>query len=221
MLNVETLPTTPANQKSDLADQTLDLAGQTSDLADHTSDLTDHISDLASQTSELANHTFDLANHTSDLADQTSDLAKHTFTLKEWSEWVEAHPEFLEIKSTKAVCMSLTRGIDNLKEYMSPLTILQKRLDRENIVKNQKKQFPDIYTECLASENFEIKRKSNNATLTYKLITDMLMVYVEDEPKILIPPNLVGALLAFFHLKGHGGIKRMVSDLKSYYFQNM
>jgi hypothetical protein len=35
--------------------------------------------------------------------------------------------------------MSLTRGIDNLKEYMSPLTILQKRLDRENIVKNQKK----------------------------------------------------------------------------------
>jgi hypothetical protein len=24
-------------------------------------------------------------------------LPEHTFTLKEWSEWVEAHPEFIEI----------------------------------------------------------------------------------------------------------------------------
>jgi hypothetical protein len=132
-------------------------------------------------------------------------LPKHTFTLKEWSEWVEAHSEFLEIKNTKAVCLSLTRGIDNLKEYMSPLSILQKRLDRENIVKNQKKQYADIYTECLASENFEIQKTENNSTLKYKLITDMLMVYVNEEPKILIPPNLVEVLLAFFHLKGHGG----------------
>jgi hypothetical protein len=98
------------------------------------------------------------------------------------------------------------------------LNILQKRLDRANIVKGQKKHFQEIYTECLASENFEIEKESNNATLTYKLVTDMLMVYILGEPKILIPPNLVGILLAFFHLKGHGGIIRMVAELKLYYF---
>jgi hypothetical protein len=148
-------------------------------------------------------------------------LPKHTFTLKEWSTWVEQHPEFLEIKNTKAVVLSINRGIDNLKEYLSPLVIVQKKIDRENIVFYQKRQFPDIYAECLAAENFEIEKQTNGDTLVYKLITDMLMVYVLGEPKILMPPKLVGALLAYFHLKGHGGIKKMMAELRSYYFPTM
>lgn len=54
------------------------------------------------------------------------ELPKYDFTLKEWSNFVEAHPEYLMINNVKAVVLSLTRGISNLKESITPLQILQK-----------------------------------------------------------------------------------------------
>ena len=41
----------------------------------------------------------------------------------------------------------------------------------------------------------------------YKLVMDLLMVNV-DSFKIMVPPTLVGPLLAYTHLMGHKGIAK-------------
>ncbi len=54
----------------------------------------------------------------------------------------------------------------------------------------------------------------------YKLVSDLLMVD-KDFYKILVPPSMVGLLLAHTHLLGHKGLTRMLSDLQSYWFPTM
>jgi hypothetical protein len=39
--------------------------------------------------------------------------------------------------------------------------------------------------------------------------------------KIYVPPSLTGPLLSYTHLLGHKGIKRMILDMQTYYFDNM
>ena len=89
-------------------------------------------------------------------------------------------------------------------------------LARSEIIKFQKKEFENIYLKCLASHDFEHTEDEK----TYKLVMDLLMVKVEGF-KIMIPPTLVGPLLAYTHLLGHKGLQKMLRDLDSYYFENM
>ena len=69
---------------------------------------------------------------------------------------------------------------------------------------------------CLASENFEYTENEK----TYKLLMDSLMIK-DTTFKIMVPPSLVGPLLAYIQLLGHKGLAKMIQDLDSYYFEGM
>ena len=167
------------------------------------------------------------------------DLPKTNFTLKEWVKFCEQHPEYLTInekepkqktysKTAKSVknskevqnlIMSIRQGIENIKDIVTPLDIIKERISRSEIVKNQKKEFSNIYTECLAGKDFEFIDEKSSKKFKYKLISDLLMIY-DNFYKILLPPSMIGLLLSFTHLLGHKGILRMLADLESYYFEN-
>ena len=119
----------------------------------------------------------------------------------------------------KAITLAINRGIENVKETVTPIEILQEKLTRAEIVKKQKIEFSDIYSACLAAENFEYVTEHTENPVKYRLVSDLLMLF-EDFYKILIPPSMVGLLLSYTHLLGHKGLTRMLADLQSYSFKN-
>jgi hypothetical protein len=99
------------------------------------------------------------------IKDFYSELPKPEFTLQEWSNFVEKHPEYLSIVTPKAVTLALNRGIENLKAMITPFRILQDKISREAIVKEQKKQYSDIYSKCLAGDGFIYEQVLKNETI--------------------------------------------------------
>jgi hypothetical protein len=58
-------------------------------------------------------------------------------------------------QAVKAIALQITAGLDNIKAVVTPLEILRERLSRANIIMQQKKEPSKIYSQCLASDNFE------------------------------------------------------------------
>ena len=163
------------------------------------------------------------------IQDFYKDLPKTEFSLIEWINFVENHPEYLTINSNKstdskselkAITLSISKGLENVKEVITPIEILKEKLSRSEIIRNQKQEFSNIYTQCLAAKDFETECKITDKVFKFKLVSDLLMIYT-DFYKIYVPPTMVGMLLSYTHLLGHKGITRMLSDLESYYFENM
>ena len=167
------------------------------------------------------------------ISDFYDKLPKHDFSLIDWINYVGSHPEYLTINQSyhpnkkeretdlKAVALSISRGIENIKEIMSPIEILKERLSRANIIQAQKKEFSQIYENCLASQDFIYDFESpDQKPIKYRLFSDLLFIIL-DEPKILIPPSMIGLLLSYTHLLGHKGLKRMLADLNPYYFPKL
>ncbi|RPH76275.1 MAG: hypothetical protein EHM77_09395, partial [Planctomycetaceae bacterium] len=159
------------------------------------------------------------------IADFHDKLPQETFTFTEWMNFVENNPQYLTVNDSKAVTLSIERGLSNVQDVLQPIDILRKRLERSEIIKRQKIEFSDIYEHCLASENFEyidqnIPSNSELPTVKYKLVSDLLLIY-KSYYKIYVPPSMVGLLLSFVHLIGHKGMNRMLADLQSYNFDNM
>ncbi len=109
-------------------------------------------------------------------------------------------------------------GMNNILDLTKPLDILKDKLTRACIIMAQKKELKDIYTECLASDNFEFTQKSTEKS--YKLLSDLLMIKENDSYKILVPKSLIGPLLSYTHLLGHQGVIKMTKNLESYSFEN-
>ncbi|MFN9901808.1 MAG: hypothetical protein ACK55Z_24100, partial [bacterium] len=91
----------------------------------------------------------------------------------------------------KNLVMSIRQGIENIRDIVTPLDILKERLSRAEIIKHQKKEFADIYTACLAGENFEFIDEHGPKKFKYKLVSDLLMIYANFY-KILVPPSMIG-----------------------------
>jgi hypothetical protein len=51
--------------------------------------------------------------------------------------------------------LSINQSLENISDVIAPLDILRERLSRAEITKYQKLKFENIYTACLARENFE------------------------------------------------------------------
>jgi hypothetical protein len=137
-------------------------------------------------------------------------LPKETFTLTEWVDFVDAHPEYLTINTPKhltpkAVIMALERGIDNLTEFTTPLMILRDKLSRENFVLKQRIERTDLYNNCVASPDFTFEEVKGTETLKYKLVGGLIVRDCEPQ-KVVVPPSLIGPLLAHTHLFGHKGL---------------
>jgi hypothetical protein len=116
--------------------------------------------------------------------------------------------------------MSISNGLSNVTDVVTPLEVLKERLQRSEIVKRQKMELSEIYTACLAATDFEYVDDNSGTPIRYKLVSDLLMID-KDFYKILIPDSMIGLLLSHTHLLGHKGLNRMLADLKSYWFKNM
>jgi len=155
------------------------------------------------------------------VTDFYAELPKCEFTLPEWIRFVEDHPEYLTINnsnSPKKLALSIEKGISNVTDIITQTDILKQKLSRSEIVRFQKIEFEDIYTNCLASQDFEYSPNPAEP-LKYKLISDLLMIF-EEFYKILLPPSMIGLLLSHTHLLGHKGLNRMLADLQNYSFPN-
>jgi Integrase zinc binding domain len=108
-------------------------------------------------------------------------------------------------------------GISNILDLKRPIDILKDRLSRANIIQAQKSELKQIYENCLASKDFSYTDPETNHE--YKLSMDLLLIKEDDEFKIYVPKILIGPLLSYTHLLGHLGVKRMINNLKSYYFE--
>ena len=125
------------------------------------------------------------------------ELPKEEFTLSEWAQYCQDHPEFLTINrkedkkrvytkkmnpteeaTIQKLVLSIRQGLENIKDIVTPLEILKERLSRAEIIRNQKREFQNIYTQCLSGENFEYVDEHNRGKLRYKLVSDLLMVNV-------------------------------------------
>ena len=160
------------------------------------------------------------------ITDFSNELPKNEFTFLEWINFVEANPQYLTINNPterKVITLSISNGINNIKETLQPIDILREKLSRKTIIERQKAELSEIYTNCLASENFEYIPKQDPQDpfeLKYKLVSDLLFIY-KVHYRIYIPPSLIGHLLSYTHLLGHKGTVRMIGDLQSYYFEKM
>ena len=90
-------------------------------------------------------------------------LPQPEFSLIDWINYVNQHPEYLTILNGKnqpvqaniaSIVLSLQRGIENVKDVLSPIEILKERLTRANIILAQKQELSEIYNYCLSGENF-------------------------------------------------------------------
>jgi hypothetical protein len=92
------------------------------------------------------------------ITDFSNELPKNEFTFLEWINFVEANPQYLTINNPterKVITLSISNGINNIKETLQPIDILREKLSRKTIIERQKAELSEIYTNCLASENFE------------------------------------------------------------------
>ena len=77
------------------------------------------------------------------------------------------------------ITLSISNGINNIKETLQPIDILREKLSRKTIIDRQKAELSEIYTNCLASENFEYIPKQDPQDpfeLKYKLVSDLLFI---------------------------------------------
>jgi hypothetical protein len=158
------------------------------------------------------------------IKDFSDQLPKQDFTLKEWAKFCEENPQYLTVNNSLTVMQitkAISRGIENIKDVVTPLDILKRKFSREIIIKEQKLQFTEIYTRCLGSKNFFYTQVDEKGKETnFMLVLDLLMIENEGF-KVYVPDKLIGTLLAYTHLLGHLGTGKMMKNLQSYYFKNM
>ena len=144
------------------------------------------------------------------------------FTLKEWIDWVEANPNHVKeiVGNTPTKIALLTASIStvtrNLERQLKPFSVLEQRLSHENILSLQKTELKYLYEQCLSAKDFTYQDENERK---YKLVNSLIFSLELSGPKILIPPSLVGPLLALTHLQtGHSGKVKMKAALENYTF---
>jgi len=150
--------------------------------------------------------------------DEHLDFSKN-YTIPEWKKFVNENLHLLKIVSPEPLQVtvhSLNSMVSNMSNMTIPSKILLEKIKDENIAVQQKLQFNEIIEKCLFGANnmAEIDGISYiyKNGLLYKLNR-------QGTPKIYVPRNLEGALLACFHLTlGHAGIEKMIHSLYPYYF---
>ena len=75
----------------------------------------------------------------------------------------------------------------------------------------------------MRGENFEHTDASIKTPVKYQLLGGDLLTVItaKNLPRIVVPPTLVGILLALTHLKGHPGTEKMIANMAGYYFDKM
>ena len=151
--------------------------------------------------------------------DELIDFDK-TYTLSEFREFCEDNDDLIVPaigqKPQTTVC-SIKYLQKSHAKFHAPLIPLKQKLEHENIRKEQRIEFDDIYQDCLNAPDFTFKDKN----VTYKLVNGLILRSEDEGPKILLPTSLIGMICSYIHLAyTHAGETKMKSLLDTYYFKN-
>ena len=146
------------------------------------------------------------------------------FSISEWQEWCRENPDYIkELTDNNShaktlLTASLQTVTRNLEKHIKPLAVLEERLSHENILRQQKIEFKDLYSACVTAKDFHFFSDDESE---YKLVNALIVEMTNDGPKILVPPSMLGVLLAYYHLNtGHGGQSKLTAALHNYTFPN-
>ena len=137
------------------------------------------------------------------------------FSLDEWAKFVTENPQHLKQKELSV--RSLQTMTNNLDRHLKPLKILLSRMENIAIQTEQKIEFDSIYKDCLLEPDFKKKHQD----FEYQIINGLLYIFIDTEPKIYLPTNMIGLFLSYFHMSsGHAGYSKLQTALDPYYFKN-
>jgi hypothetical protein len=163
-------------------------------------------------------------------------LPKIEYSLREWAQFCQDNPQYLTTTAptVNLMTLSLTTAIKNVSRQVEPLMLLKRKLCKENIINEQRRQYNGLIQEISALERKKQPLRKGN--LIYVMEWDVLYVShttdgVPEQEKqnkanllrqqILLPDSLVGILLSFVHLQGHYGTEKMLVNMQDFYFPNM
>ena len=81
------------------------------------------------------------------IKDFYQDLLKLEFTLKEWEQFCIDNPDYLMVNHGPTVLQitaTISKGLDNIREVVSPLEILRAKFSRDIIIREKKSQYKHI-----------------------------------------------------------------------------
>jgi hypothetical protein len=114
-----------------------------------------------------------------EIKDFYHDLPKLEYTLKEWEQFCLDNPDYLMVNHGPTVLQitaAISKGLDNIREVVSPLEILRAKFSRDIIIREQKVQYKHIYLKCLEANDFIYTYTDDKGKVhTYCLILDLLM----------------------------------------------
>ncbi len=139
----------------------------------------------------------------------------------EWLQFCTDNPQYLTVNqhNVNSITLSVEQGLQNITDFTKPLSVLQSRISREQILNAQMDEFEVLRNNCLKSDNFTYVNESTGNE--FKLIHNLLFIKHKNTFKIYLPKSMIGLLLAFTHLMGHWGVNKTLANLDGYYFQNM
>ena len=147
--------------------------------------------------------------------DLVKEVGDREFTLDEWARYVSDNPQYLKQKEYSV--KSLQIMTNNLERHLKPLRILLSRMENIAIQNEQKIEYGDIYKDCLLETDFKMTKDGEK----YQIVNGLLYIMHESQPKILLPTNMIGLFLSYFHMSsGHAGYSKVLAAFDPYYFKN-
>ena len=164
----------------------------------------------------------------------SSDISDKTFTIKEWQDFVDRNPQYLQLLNNSNECIpklnddtSITPTVATINvnrlgqaidKHLQPIEKLDACLSYNEIVRAQSVEYQNWKKTCVLSGNDSFVNKAGDTIILH---FGLLYYQHNKNPKLIVPNKLVPILLACAHLKtGHGGYSRMLLALENHWFDN-
>ena len=143
------------------------------------------------------------------------------FSIEEWKQFVIDNPNYLgydQPKPPKLSINALSAEDKAIGIVLSPLQILKKRINMEEIITEQQTEYNEIVAKCLEAKSQSCRIKKQQ----YHLSDSMLFIVIKQQKKILIPTNLLTTFISYVHLlTNHAGEGKMLLNLQNFYHMDM
>jgi hypothetical protein len=162
------------------------------------------------------------------------------YTLHEWENFVHSNDHLLQTSAPPKIASNRTSlplhvnysNVNRINASINAITkmdpqfkisnhlahLLTNTTNREKIISEQKKLHADLFTNCMANNNFTYTQDN----ITYQLKNGLLMVISGTNEKILLPLTLEGAVLVLNHmLRFHCGKDKLTLAVEQYYIPNL
>ena len=153
------------------------------------------------------------------------------FTLDEWESFVEENDNLLHsdqsshiskstfcLNSTHPSVWAITKQDNQFKISNHLSEMLEKATDRNNLMSEQKKLYPQLILDCTAGDNFQTTMNNQK----YRLNNGLLMLVSDHVEKIVMPSSIEGTFLVLNHiLRFHCGKDKLILASEQYYIEHL